>query len=68
MNIGIIAYLMLYIRGKHKRCHTLYRYLLFCALIRFALEYLRRDLTRGIYNDLYTSQWIQRSVDAVEMD
>lgn len=58
INVGIFVYLILYTRKEHKRYHVLYRYLLIYAVSRFALEFMRGDIVRGISNGLSMSQWI----------
>ena len=58
INIGIFVYLIFYTHKDHKRYHVLYRYLLVYAVSRFALEFMRGDLVRGISNGQSTSQWI----------
>ena len=58
LNLGICAYLLWYTKGETKPGHSLYRYLLMYALVRFGLEFLRGDLIRGVAAGLSTSQWI----------
>lgn len=58
VNIGIFAYLTFYTRKERPGCHVLYRYLAIYAVSRFALEFLRGDLARGLSGSLSTSQWI----------
>lgn len=67
INIGIFVYLVFYTHKDHKRYHVLYRYLLIYAVSRFALEFMRGDLVRGISNGLSTSQWISIGLFAISI-
>lgn len=58
INLGIFVCLSLFTRRTHKRYHALYLYLLIYAVSRFALEFARGDLVRGVASGLSTSQWI----------
>ena len=67
INIGIFVYLIFYTHKVHKHYHVLYRYLLIYAVSRFALEFMRGDLVRGISNGLSTSQWISIGLFAISI-
>jgi phosphatidylglycerol:prolipoprotein diacylglycerol transferase len=58
LNILLFIFLVFYTRRKQRKYMVLFTYLSIYAIMRFALEFLRGDIIRGISIGLSTSQWI----------
>ncbi|MGN1251206.1 MAG: prolipoprotein diacylglyceryl transferase [Candidatus Spyradocola sp.] len=64
INLGLFALLCAYTRSP-RGFRSLYLYLALYSVCRFALEFLRGDLIRGVSGGLSTSQWISIGLFAV---
>ena len=58
--LNCVIAVVLYRKSKkeHKEYFLLLDYLLYYAIMRFGLEFLRGDAERGVYGGISTSQWI----------
>ena len=64
----LVSYLLIKLADKcNKKLQLLSVYLLFYAIVRFSMEFLRGDEIRGIYLSFSTSQWIAISLSVASV-
>lgn len=64
LNIALFIAFVIFCGTKRKGAHTLCFYLIAYSAIRFAVEFFRGDLIRGVYHGISTSQWISAGLIA----
>lgn len=62
LNLGVCVILLGKAKRQQKDFDLLFIYLEYYAVVRFFLEFLRGDTTRGIYAGLAISQWISLAI------